>query len=154
VPRISHRPKLSFTQEELDYLIKLSRSINQAASIVERSKIVLLSYQGKNDTEISRELKTDYKTVRKWIKRVLDLGIKEGLVDKSRSGRPQDISAESRARVVSLACMKPKDPGYPHEIWTQRLLSKHIRENCIKEEHPDLSRINQGQFQRFSMQAK
>jgi len=39
--------------------------------------------------------------------------------------------------------MKPKDPGYPHEIWTQRLLSKHIRENCIKEEHPDLSRINQ-----------
>ena len=26
MPRISHRPKLSFTQEELDYLIKLSRS--------------------------------------------------------------------------------------------------------------------------------
>jgi putative transposase len=144
VPRISHRPKLSFTQKELDYLTKLSRSRNQASSIVQRSKIVLLSYQGKNDTEISRELKVDYKTVRKWIKKVLDLGVKEGLVDKSRSGRPQDISAESRARVVSLACMKPKDLGYPHEIWTQRLLAKHIRENCIKEEHPDLSKINQG----------
>ena len=144
MPRISRRPKLSFTQKELDYLTKLSRSRNQAASIVERSKIVLLSYQGKNDTEISRELKVDYKTVRKWIKRVLDFGVKEGLVDKSRSGRPQDISAESRACVVSLACMKPKDLGYPHEIWTQRLLAKHIRENCIKEGHPDLSKINQG----------
>ena len=33
MPRISHRPKLSFTQEELDYLTKLSRSRNQAASI-------------------------------------------------------------------------------------------------------------------------
>ncbi len=109
-----------------------------------RSKLVLLSYHGKNDTEISRELKIDYKTVRKWIKRVLDLGVKEGLVDKSRSGRPQDISAESRARVVSLACIKPKDLGYPHEIWTQRLLAKHIQENCIKEGHPDLSKINQG----------
>jgi hypothetical protein len=40
--------------------------------------------------------------------------------------------------------MKPKDLGYPHEIWTQRLLVKHIRENCIKEGHPDLSKINQG----------
>ena len=144
MPRISHRPKLSFTQEELDYLIKLSRSRNQAASIVKRSKIILLSYQGKNDTEISRELKVDYKTVRLWIQRVLDFGFKEGLIDKSKSGKPRDISAESRARVVSLACMKPKDLGYPHEIWTQRLLAEHIRENCIKEEHPDLSKINQG----------
>jgi putative transposase len=144
MPRISRRPKLSFSQEELDYLTRLSRSRNQAASIVTRSKIVLLSYQGKNDTEISRELKVDYKTVRLWIKRVLDFGVKKGLVDKSRSGRPQDISAESRAWIVSLACMKPKDLGYPHEIWTQRLLVKHIRENCIKEKHPDLLKINQG----------
>ena len=144
MPRISHRPKLSFTQEELDYLIKLSRSRNQAASIVKRSKIVLLSYQGKNDAEISRELKIDYKTVRLWIQRVLDLGVKEGLVEKLRSGRHRDISAESRARVVSLACMKPKDLGYPYEIWTQRLLAKHIQENCIKEKHPDLSKICQG----------
>ena len=143
VPHISHRPKLSFTQEELDYLTRLSRSRNQAAKIVERSKIVLLSYQGKNDTEISKELKVDYKTVRLWIQRVLDFGVKEGLVDKSRSGRPQDISAESRAWIVSLACMKPKDLGYPHEIWTQRLLVKHIRENCIREGHPDLLRRSQ-----------
>ena len=142
--RISRRPQLSFTQKDLDYLIKLSRSRNQAASIVERSKIVLLSYQGKNDTEISRELKVDYKTVRKWIKRALDFGVKEGLVDKSRSGRPQYISAESRTWLISIACMKPKNLGYPHEIWTQRLLAKHIRENCIKEGHPDLSSINQG----------
>jgi len=40
--------------------------------------------------------------------------------------------------------MKPKNLGYPHEIWTQRLLAKYVRENCIKEKHPDLSKINQG----------
>ena len=77
MPRISLRPKLSFTQQELDYLTKLSRSRNQTASIVERSKIVLLSYQGKNDTEISRELKVDYKTVRDWIKRFWILELKK-----------------------------------------------------------------------------
>ena len=36
MPRISCHPKLSFTQEELDYLTKLCRSRNQAASIVTR----------------------------------------------------------------------------------------------------------------------
>jgi putative transposase len=68
----------------------------------------------------------------------------EGLVEKPRSGRHRDISAESRARVVSLACMKPKNLGYTYEIWTQRLLTKHIQENCIKEKHPGLSKICQG----------
>jgi len=63
--RISRRPKLSFAQKDLDYPFKLSRSRNQATSIVERSRIILSSYQGKNDTKISRELKVDYKTVRK-----------------------------------------------------------------------------------------
>lgn len=106
--RMSRRPKLSFTQKDLDYLIKLSRSRNQAVSIVERPKIILLSYQGINDTEISKELKVDYKTVRKGIKKVLDLAVKGGLVDKYRRVRPQDISAESRAFIISLACMKPK----------------------------------------------
>ncbi len=36
MPRISRRPKLSFTQKDLDYLIKLSHSRNQAASIVDK----------------------------------------------------------------------------------------------------------------------
>ncbi|MDQ1254491.1 MAG: putative transposase [Euryarchaeota archaeon] len=79
----------------------------------------------------------------------MDFGVKEGLVDKSRSGKPRVISAESRAHVVSLACMKPNDLGYPHEIWTQRLLAERIRENCITEEHPDLSKINQGTISRI-----
>jgi putative transposase len=51
-------------------------------------------------------------------KRVLDLGVKECLVDIYGGGRPRDISAESRAWLVSLACMKPMDFCYPHEIWT------------------------------------
>lgn len=45
--------------------------------------------------------------------------------------------------------MKPKNLGYPREIWTQRLFAKYIRENCIKEEHPDLSKINSGTISRI-----
>jgi putative SOS response-associated peptidase YedK len=30
---------------------------------------------------------------------------------------------------VSLACQKAKDFGYPHELWTTRLLARHAREH-------------------------
>jgi putative transposase len=142
--RISHRTKLKLTKEETEYLIKLSHSRNQPASLVTRAKIVLLSFEGKNDTEISKELSVAYKTVRNRIQRVLDNGIKDGLKDKPGAGKPRTISDESRVWLIKVACTKPKDLGYPHEIWSQRLLARHIRKNCIKEGHPDLSKISQG----------
>jgi hypothetical protein len=37
---------------------------------------------------------------------------------------------EARAWLVSLACDKAKDHGYPHELWTTRLLARHARENA------------------------
>jgi len=37
---------------------------------------------------------------------------------------------EARAWLVSLACDKAKDHGYPHELWTTRLLACHARENA------------------------
>ncbi|RPJ70034.1 MAG: IS630 family transposase [Alphaproteobacteria bacterium] len=142
--RISHRPKLKLTTEEKEYLIKLSHSRSQPASLVTRAKIILLSFQGKNDTEISQELNVSYKTGRNRIQRVLDYEVKEGLKDKQGAGKPRTISDESRVWLIKVACTKPKDLGYPHELWTQRLLAKHIRKNCIKEGHPELSKISQG----------
>ena len=142
--RISKRSKLKLTDEENEYLIKLSHSRSQPASLVTRAKIVLLSFEGKNDTEISQELHVAYKTVRNRIQRVLDNGVYEGLKDKPGAGKPRTISNESRVWLIKVACMKPKDLGYPHELWTQRLLAKHIREYCFKEGHPELSKISQG----------
>ncbi|AAM04278.1 predicted protein [Methanosarcina acetivorans C2A] len=142
--RISRRPKLSLTHEEIKYLEKLSHSRSEPASLVQRAKIVLLSFEGINDTEISRQLNVAYNTVRSRIQRVLDFGVIEGLKDKTGAGRPRTITDESRVWLIKVACMKPKDFGYPHEIWTQRLLTKYVQENCIKEGYPELSKISQG----------
>jgi transposase len=38
---------------------------------------------------------------------------------------------------VSLACRKAKDLGYPHELWTTRLLARHAREHGPAEEQRD-----------------
>src|SRR4249919_874275 len=37
--------------------------------------------------------------------------------------RTSTITAEAKAWLVSLACRKAKDLGYPHELWTTRLLA-------------------------------
>lgn len=45
--RISKRTKLKLTDEEKEYLIKLSHSRSQLASVVTRAEILLLSFEGK-----------------------------------------------------------------------------------------------------------
>jgi hypothetical protein len=43
-----------------------------------------------------------------------------------------------------LACQKPKDLGYAQELWTTRLLAKHIRKHCLAGGHPQLQNLGRG----------
>ena len=46
------------------------------------------------------------------------------LDDRPRPGREPTITLEAKAWLVSLACRKAKDLGYPHELCTTRLLAR------------------------------
>jgi len=46
--------------------------------------------------------------------------------------------------LVSLACDKAKDHGYPHELWTTRLLARHAREHGPAAGHACLANLVQG----------
>jgi hypothetical protein len=46
--------------------------------------------------------------------------------------------------LVSLACDKAKDHGYPHELWTTRLLARHAREHGAAAGHACLAKLVQG----------
>ena len=46
--------------------------------------------------------------------------------------------------LVSLACRKAKELGYPHELWTTRLLARHAREHGPAEGHACLANLAQG----------
>jgi hypothetical protein len=63
------------------------------------------------------------------VRRAEKLGVIVALDDSPRRGRERDITEEARTFVVDLACRKPKELGYPHELWTTRLLTRHIREH-------------------------
>ncbi len=64
------------------------------------------------------------------------------LDDRPRPGKEPTITAEAKAWIADLACRKAK--GYPHELWTPRLLAGHAREYGPAEGHPCLARLAQG----------
>ncbi len=59
---------------------------------------------------------TNRQKVIRCVKKALAYGIYEAISDLPRSGKPQEITAEARAWIISLACTKPKNLGYPHEL--------------------------------------
>src|SRR6266481_5316637 len=59
--------------------------------------------------------------------------------DRPRPGREPTITLEAKAWLTSLSCREAKELGYPHELWTTRLLTPHAREHGPAEGHPCLA---------------
>ena len=66
------------------------------------------------------------------------------LDDRPRPGKEPTITPEAKAWLVSLACDKAKEHGYPHELWTTRLLARHAREHGPAAGHECLANLVQG----------
>ena len=76
--------------------------------------------------------------------RALAYGPLTALDDRPRPGKEPTITPEAKAWLVSLACDKAKDHGYPHELWTTRLLARHARENASAAGNECLAKLVQG----------
>jgi hypothetical protein len=61
------------------------------------------------------------------------------MFDSIESGAEPTITLEAKAWLTSLSCRKAKELGYPHELWTTRLLARHAREHGPAEGHPCLA---------------
>jgi transposase len=134
------RPKIQWTNEERKILNQVANSRTEAHARVQRAKILLDYADGKSISQIARELRLSRPTVERCIDKALDLGLATALDDLPRSGRPPLISSEARAWVVELACRKPLDFGYPHEMWTIQLLADHVRQHAKEAGFPSLAR--------------
>ncbi len=144
MPFLSQRSKLQLTEEEIENLTFLSNSRTAPLREIERAKILLLSYKGINDSQIAETLGTNRQKVIRCINKALAYGIDEAVKDLPRSGKPPEIKGETRAWIISIACKKPKDVGYPHELWTQKLLAEYIRKESIAMGFPEVSKISSG----------
>jgi hypothetical protein len=83
---------------------------------------------------VGRALGVNPQTVQHCVERAVAYGPLAALDDRPRPGKEPTITAEAKAWLVSLACRKAKELGYPHELWTTRLLAGRAREQGLWQE--------------------
>ena len=57
------------------------------------------------------------------------VGPLEAIDDLPCSGRQPDITEAARTWLIGEVCVKAKEHGYPHRLWTLRPLAAHAREH-------------------------
>src|SRR5690242_3343479 len=129
---------------DLARLEALTRSRTEPASRVERARILLAYRAEPSSTAVGERIGVTHQTVQRCVRRAARLGVIAALDDSPRPGKAPNITPEAKAWLLSLACQKAKDLGYPHELWTTRLLARHVREHATAAGHLSLARIVQG----------
>ena len=134
----------SIGPDDLAQLEAIARSRTEPASRVERARILLAYRADPSSTAVGARIGVTHQTVQRCLRRAVRLGVMAALDDSPRPGKAPQITQEARAWLVSLACQKARDLGYPHELWTTRLLARHAREHAAAAGHLCLSKIAQG----------
>ncbi len=135
---------LTIEDEDTTRLMAVARSRTEPASRVERARMLLAYRDDLSFFGVGRLLGVHHQTVQRCIERAAAFGPLAALDDSARPGKTATITAEAKAWLVSLACQKAKDFGYPHELWTTRLLARHAREYGPAAGHECLARLVQG----------
>jgi hypothetical protein len=136
--------ELAMTDEEIGKLTVISRSRTEPASRVERAQMLLAYGENPSFFLVGRQLGVHHQTVQRCVERALAYGVLGALDDRPRPGKEPTITPEAKAWLVSLACDKAKEHGYPHELWTTRLLARHARERGPAAGHECLANLVQG----------
>jgi transposase len=135
---------LTIEDEDVTRLMAIARSRTEPASRVERARMLLAYRDDPSFFGVGRLLGVHHQTVQRCIERAAALGPLAALDDSARPGKTATITAKAKAWLVSLACQKAKDFGYPHELWTTRLLARHAREYGPAAGHECLAKWVQG----------
>src|SRR2546429_8100952 len=121
--------ELAMTDEEIERLTALSRSRTEPASRVSRAQMLLAYRENPSFCAVGQRVGVHHQTVQRCVERALGYGPLAAIEDRPRPGKEPVITPEAKAWLVSLACDKAKEHGYPHELWTTRLLARHAREH-------------------------
>jgi hypothetical protein len=136
--------ELSLGDEDTAKLKSIAQSRTEPASRVERARILLAYREDPSFFAVGRALGLHHQTVQRCVERAVVEGPMAALDDRPRPGREPTITLAAKAWLVSLACRKAKDLGYPHELWTTRLLASHAREHGPAQGHACLAHLAQG----------
>jgi transposase len=99
-----------------------TRRRTSAQALALRSRIVLLAADGRNNTQIARELGIHRNVAGKWRSRFVEHRL-DGLVDEPRPGRPRTITDEQVEEVIVKTLEStPKDATH----WSTRSMAREV----------------------------
>ena len=111
-------PRIILSQNARTDLHALARAHSTPQSLSLRARIVLRAADIDTPTnlQIGRDLGCTNRTVGKWRRRFVALGL-SGLQDAARSGRPRTIVSSTRVQVISVASALPTEQDRPVTRW-------------------------------------
>jgi transposase len=90
--------------------------------------VLLSAEQGLKVPQIATIVRESEATVLRWLKRYLAEGL-DGLNDRSRPGRPAEVTEAYRATLLATARQTPWSLGLPFSFWTLQRLGDYLAEN-------------------------
>ena len=136
--------ELTITDEELERLKALSRSRPSRRAGYRGRRCCWRIAKNPSFCAVGQRVGVHHQTVQRCVERALAYGPLAAIEDRPRPGKEPVITPEAKAWLVSLACDKAKEHGYPHELWTTRLLARHARERGPMAGHECLANLVQG----------
>jgi hypothetical protein len=136
--------ELSLGDADTAKLMSIAHSRTEPASRVERARILLAYREDPSVFAVSRALGLHHQTVQLCVERAVVEGPMAALDDRPRPGREPKITLEATAWLESFGVPETKELGYPHELWTTRLLARHAREQGPAEGHTCIAKLAQG----------
>jgi transposase len=136
--------ELALEDADVEMLRSVAQSRTEPASRVERARILLAYRENPSFFAVGRSLGEHHQTVQRCVERAVVEGPLAALDDRPRPGKEPTITMEAKAWLVDLACHKAKEFGYPHELWTTRLLARHASEYGPSQGYGSLAKLSQG----------
>src|SRR6266849_8203740 len=143
------RKALQFTEPERRKLESIRKSRTEEKRRTVRAALLLDSLSGQSDETIAQHLHISRSTVVLCIQKCLQFGLEAALGELPRTGKPRQLPDDAIAWVQNCACQKPKELGYSYELWTYKLLTAHIRKQCVAAGHPALQKLSRSKLHKI-----
>ena len=143
--------ELAIGEKDLAALSAIARSRTEPASRVERARMLLAYRDDPSFFAVAQDMGVHHQTVQRCVERALAYGPIAALDDRPRPRQGAHDHGRGEGLGCELACRKAKELGYPHELWTTRLLARHAREQGPAEGHSCLAKLAKGSCAPYSM---